>query len=233
MITVSKSLLSLSGVLLAGSLLTGCTSGTTYGTGVTHEQQTIEDLANLITFQKKRPNIDYRSRPDLIVPDDKVLVTPQDGSENLDDQEWPESPQERIARLRADAEAAETDPAARARYEENLRRFRSTKPGEGVERIEAPIGQGIPNVSCDPNGEFMRRCTPDEISKAVRAERREIKSVGKTGYQRRYLTEPPIEYRTPSDTAPIGDEGYTAAELKRINAEKRKRELEQSMRPNG
>lgn len=234
MMSRSKTLLSMAGILVAGTLLSGCVGGTTYGTGVTQEQQTIEDLANLVTFRKKRERINYKARPDLVVPEEKVLVAPVDETASLDDQEWPETPEERIARIREEAEAANSgDTAQQNRFARSDKRFRSVQPINQAQG-SAPIGEGIPDVTCDTTGNStMRRCTGDEISKAVRAARAEIRSVGKTGYQRRYLTEPPIEYRTPSNTAPVGDEGYTEAELARIEAEEKQRRLDESMRPNG
>lgn len=215
--TTGKPISALAGVLLASVVLSGCVGGTTYGTGVAQEKATVEDLANILSVRKKnKVRIDYDPRPDLVVPKEKQLVAPTE-SAAVNDQDWPESPEQRIAKLRKEADAAQETTASQNNFSRSQKLHRSIKPGEGVEIKEAPIGQGIPNISCDPNGEIMRACTPQEISNAVRAQRKEIASVGKTGYKRRYLTEPPIEYRTPSDGAPVGDEGYTAAELKRID----------------
>ena len=225
-----KTSLIVAGVLLSGSILSGCVGGTTYGTGVTQERQTIEDLSNILKFRKKTKQIDYAARPDLVVPEQKQLVEPQEANVATSNTDWPESPEQRIARIRAEAEEANATTASQNRFAKSQKTLRSVTPGS-AQRTEAPIGQGVPNVSCDPDGVGMRRCTGGEISRAVRAQRDEIASVGKTGYSRRYLTEPPIEYRTPADTAPIGDEGYSEAELKKIEAERKKREWEESTKP--
>lgn len=236
MMSRSRTLLSMAGILIAGSVLSGCVGGTTYGTGVSQEQQTIEDLANLITFRKKREQIEYKSRPDLVVPEEKVLVNPQDDvTTAAGDQNWPESPEARIARVRAEAEEAEKTIGGQNAFARKKKTVRSVAPGSSqygnqLER-QAPIGQGVPNVSCDPDGSIMRRCTVEEISNAVRSQRAEIRSVGKTGYKRRYLTEPPIEYRTPASTAPVGDQGYTEEELKRIEAAERQKRLIENSKP--
>ena len=230
MVSGTKRIMTLAGVLLAGSILSGCVGGTTYGTGVSQEKQTIEDLSNILTFRKKRNNIDYQSRPDLVVPDQKVLVEPQQEGASSSQADWPETPEERLAGIRQKADAASESTAAENNFARSQKSFRSvTSTNSGA--VNAPIGQGIPNVTCDPQGisADLRRCTGAEISNAVRAQRAEIRSVGKTGYSRRYLTEPPIEYRTPSNAAPIGDEGYSAAERKRMEAEKELREKEEEI----
>ena len=218
-----KSISVLAGVLLASATLSGCVGGTTYGTGVAQEEATIEDLANILSVsKKKKARIDYDPRPDLVVPKDKQLVEPTQAA--ADDQNWPESPEERLATIRREADEAQQNTADQNNFSRSKKLHRNVKPGEGVQISEAPIGQGIPNVSCDPHGEIMRACTPGEISRAVRSARQEIASVGKTGYQRRYLTEPPLEYRTPSENAVAGDEGYSAAELRQIDKQREERD---------
>lgn len=214
---------------LMGTALTvsGCVGGTTYGTGVSQERQTIEDLSNMLSFRKKRTVIDYSARPDLVVPKNKQLVEPVDEAVTTSNAEWPESPEQRIARIRAEAEEATTSDAKRVAFDAKKKRF-----GGKFEKMdaanEAPIGQGIPNKTCDPDGVVMRKCTSQEISKAVQAQRK-LASIG-DGKVRRYLTEPPIEYRTPADTAPIGDEGYTEAELAQIEREKALAKREEELR---
>lgn len=234
MIAVKFRILALGGLLISGGMLSGCVGGTTYGTGVSQEKQTVEDLANLLTFQKKRANIDYQARPDLIVPEEKVLVEPRDGEEVASQTDWPESPEQRIARIRAEADEAQKTTAGQIAFARSQKIYRSTQPGS-QELPTAPIGQGVPNVTCDPSpGGVMRQCTGAEISNAVRAQRAEIQSVGKTGYKRRYLTEPPLEYRSPSENAVEGDLGYTEAELRKIEAEKKEQRRRESMvGPNG
>jgi len=228
MMSGTKRVVAFSGVLLAGSILSGCMgSGTTYGTGVSQEQQTLEDLSNILTLRKKKTNINYQSRPDLIVPDQKVLVEPQEEGTSTSQTDWPVSPEQRLARIRDEADAAQESTAAANNFARSQKNFRNVQT-ESTGAVFAAYGEGVPNVTCDPTEEtaYMRKCTGAEISKAVRAERAEIRTVGKTSYSRRYLTEPPIEYRTPSNSAPIGDEGYSLAELSRIAKEKKERAKE-------
>jgi len=224
-VTTTKSISALAGLLLASATLSGCVGGTTYGTGVAQEKATVEDLANILALRKKpKTRIDYEPRPDLVIPEDKQLVEPTQAAVG-DEQSWPETPEERIARVKEEAESVRGNIIEEQRFARSQKRFQSVDPNA------EPGAQGVPNKTCDPSGVSMRRCTPSEISKAVRAERKEIAAVGKTGHQRRYLSEPPIEYRTYSNDAPIGDQGYTEAELARAEAERKRRELEVATKP--
>ncbi|MCB1422700.1 MAG: hypothetical protein KDJ69_09580 [Nitratireductor sp.] len=220
-----KPILALAGGLLASAVLSGCVGGTTYGTGVAQEEATVEDLANILAIRKKpKKTIDYDPRPDLVIPEDKQLIEPAQNT-GVDDQSWPESPEKRVARVRDEADAVRGDVVEELRFARRQKSFQSVDPNA------APRGEGIPNQTCDPSGISMRKCTPAEISNAVRAQRKEIASVGKTGHQRRYLTEPPIEYRTYSQDAPIGDQGYTEEELARIEAERKRKQFQAATKP--
>ena len=233
--TTTKPILALVSGLLASAVLSGCVGGTTYGTGVAQEEATVEDLANILAIRKKqKKQIEYDPRPDLVIPEDKQLVEP---SQNADtgDQAWPETPEERIAQVRQEATEAQTNTVDQLKFGRTKKRFQAEFDEDDLARgnwqAEAPPGHGIPNVSCDPDGIVMRQCNAVEISRAVRLARNEIASVGKTGYQRRYLTEPPIEYRTYSQDAPIGDQGYTEEELARIEAERKRKQFQAATKP--
>lgn len=212
----------ISSVMVVVALLSGCTGGgTTYGTGVGQEKQTLNDLTEMLTFKKKRTIIDYSARPDLIVPDQKQLVSPVDELANANNADsnalWPESPEQRIARIRATAEEAQATNKSRIEFARARRNIASNKR-KLYARNEAPLGQGVPNFSCDPDGLVMRKCTDAETSKAFKAKIKQ-KKVGFIT-QRRYLTEPPNEYLKPADSAVIGDEGFSEKELAAIEKQK-------------
>lgn len=214
-------------LIMAGStLLTGCVGGTTYGTGVAQEQQTVEDLANILKFRKTRKVIDYKARPDLVVPEDKILVEPEQVASTSTDSDWPETPEQRIVRVRAEADEAQKTIGGQNRFARSKKLYKSEKQSKYLQ--EAPIGEGVPNYTCDPDGIVMRACTKDEISRAVRAQRKLTANYGKSGTGRRYLTEPPVEYRTPAATAVAGDEGYSEAELKRMEAARKLKEWQET-----
>lgn len=211
-------------LVIAGSLLSGCVGGTTYGTGVSQEAQTIQDLSNILAMKKKKNTIQYDSRPDIVIPEQKVLVEPKSDEVAAIAPDWPESPEQRIARIRAEAEESEGSLIKQVQFANQDKDFRSVQPQGRLKA--APIGQGVPNVSCDPDGVIMRRCTAKEISDAVRAVRKQEATSGNSGLQRKYLTEPPIEYRTPATTAVAGDAGYTEEELAEIARLKKERQTD-------
>lgn len=211
--------------MLAGLLLSGCTGGgTTYGTGVGQEKQTLTDLTEMLTFKKKRTIIDYSARPDLIVPDQKQLVNPIDQISTANNEQWPESPEQRIARIRAAADEAQATNRSRVEFSKSRKKVASNVRKLDTNN-EAPNGQGVPNISCDPDGLVMRQCTDAEMSKAFKDKIKQ-KKAGFTK-QRRYLTEPPNDYLKPSDTAVIGDEGFTEKELAKIEELKKLKREEQ------
>lgn len=209
-------------ILATGSLLAGCVGGTTYGTGVSQEVQTVRDLTNILSLKKNKNTIDYASRSDIVVPEQKVLVEPKEEAAEVSP-DWPESPEQRIARIRAEAEEANGGSLGQQTAFANQDKDLPTAPRKKILK-SAPLGQGVPNISCDPDGIIMRRCSDSEIRNAVLQARKQASGYGATGVQRRYLTEPPVEYRTPASTAVIGDAGYTEAELADIARQKKERE---------
>ncbi|GIL03148.1 MAG: hypothetical protein BroJett030_30470 [Alphaproteobacteria bacterium] len=193
--------------------LGGC--GTTYGTGVSQEEQTVKDMYNLFALSPPRKNIDYSPRPDLIVPENTAaLPEPLDESVTTSNPEWPESPEERIARVRA--EAGEIDPRTGDYAPQELRR---RKEGIAIETSNHK-GDFRPGKT-DRDGNPILYMGDDEARKKVQ------QAKAGTTYNcasRRYLTEPPPEYCSGADTAPQGAEAFTEAELAAREDEKKKRE---------
>lgn len=105
------------GVLVAGlaglGILAGC-SGNTYGTGVTSEQQLLNDVSGLFTLGapgRKSTRIDYTSRPKLVkAPADGSLPAPAE-KDDSQDAYFPQDPEaDRQARLK-EIDAANSDPS--------------------------------------------------------------------------------------------------------------------------
>lgn len=213
--------------MVAGIALSGCTGGTTYGTGVGQEKQTLNDITEMLTLKKKRKIIDYSARPDLIIPNQKFLVAPVDEVTTASNSEWPESPEQRIVRIRAAAEEAQATNKSRVEFDTSRKNSNLNKRNKYAS-IAAPIGEGVPNISCDPDGLIMRQCTSAEISKAVQTARKNKKDGFLT--KRRYLTEPPSAYLKPAGTAVIGDEGFTERELAAIEKQKKLAAIEEERR---
>lgn len=179
------------GVVAASALsLGGCTSSPTYGTGKTSNQQLVEDLSGILSLgPKEQPKIDYKPRPELVKPETTaVLPPPQDNVTTASSAAWPESPEQRLARIRADATANQDNAFFR--------------PQVQVDRVEgSPSARPLEGPDADP---LARKPNPAQ----QRAEfKRALAENNGAVAQRRYLSDPPLVYREPAATAPVNDIG--------------------------
>jgi len=164
--------------------LSGCQSGMTYGTGKSPGMQTVQDITGIATLSSaaKEP-IDYKPRPKIVAPPNVAdLPPPADGSAASLASNWPVDPDTQRAKVLADAAAREA----------------SGKP--------VPFFR-VPN---SPNTQTARDenvpLTAEEIAAARKAfaDARGAVAVDENGNPvRRYLTDPPSEYRIPDPTAPV------------------------------
>jgi hypothetical protein len=157
--------------------LSGCVSPT-YGTGKTSGSQLLEDVSNMANVVPKgqKEKISYAPRPELVRPAaGAALPPPQENAKAAAAGNWPESPEERRARLKAEATAAQDDPLY------------------------------VPKIKNDGFGVQEGPLTPEEQQARFRAARK-ANTAGSPN-SRSFLSEPPLEYRQPSDTAPVGDVG--------------------------
>jgi hypothetical protein len=203
--------------------LSACVRGTTYGTGVTQEAQTFDDLYNMFTLKQQRKDIDYSERPDLVVPQDKTaLPAPVETEASTSNPAWPESPEERIARVRE--QAGEADPrSGDYSVQEQLRK----KEGIEVETYN-PKGEFVAGKTDRDGNPLLYNSSSKEARKKV-LEAKTSQSIS-TGASRKYLTEPPVKYRVPADTAPSGEEALTEEELlkRKLAEEERTKSYEEA-----
>ncbi len=186
----------LAGAVVAASAmaLSGCVGmAPTYGTGKAAETKLMEDVSGMFSLStnKKREQIDYKPRPELVKPaDDKVLPAPQDDIKTASaGGAWPESPEARLARVRADATAKRDDlgfePEVDLPIEKNRRMVRATRGDD--------VNLDGTSVSVEKQRkEFNERLAMSQQGSAT---------------DRRYLSEPPVEYRQPAATAATDDVG--------------------------
>ena len=169
----------------------------TYGTDKTANMQLLEDVTGMMSVgDKKRDAINYAPRPELVKPGEgqqMALVAPQDNIVATSRTAWPESPEARLARIKADATANQDNPAYRAPVivdtmdpKPDLRDRRQT----GREPIGGPGYDGV--VTPDQRAEIQRRLADSKQGSAT---------------SRKYLSEPPVVYRAPEETAAVGDLG--------------------------
>lgn len=183
-------------VAAAAIALSGCVGSPTYGTDKPADQQLLEDLTGVLSLAPKdKENIEYKPRPELVKPaSTAALPAPQDGIVTASNPAWPESPEQRRARIRSEAtinsEAYNFDPEVTddvAAVNSGRMPLRHTK-GDPVDI------NGNPLVDINRGGrdEFNRRL----------AERNQGNPTN-----RKYLSEPPLDYRVPAASAPTDDIG--------------------------
>ncbi len=174
--------------------MAGCTGSPTYGTGKTANMQLLEDVTGMMSVgDKKRDPINYAPRPELVKPGENqqmALVAPQDNIVATSATEWPESPEARLARIKADATANQDNPSYRAPVimDTANQKREVTLPKES---IRGP-GYDADEMSANEREMFRKRLAEAKQGSAT---------------TRKYLSEPPVAYRAPEATAATGDIG--------------------------
>jgi len=173
----------------------GCTGAPTYGTGTPSDKQLLDDVTGMITLApKEKPHVDHGPRPELVRPaksEVAVLPPPQDDLATSSNPKWPESPEARRQRLRAEASANQDDPG----YDPQIAAASSSTSGPNLIRTRGTgvsLTGGGPDSSIDKSAEFKRRMA--------------INKQGSTT-DRRFLSEPPLTYRQPAATAAADELG--------------------------
>ena len=192
--------------------LAGCSySGTTYGTGTTHEAQTLKSLGNLMALSKDdQKNIDYTARPDLVMPaDPNLLPVPAADTAAVEEGNWPVSPEQRIQAARAAAPEANWrsgDLPVEYLTSEKQGIRNSASAFNNPSRRGARAGGGEQLIE-----EIRKEANGQGTSELVRQRREQL--AYSTGVKRKFLTEPPVEYRTPSANAEAGELGITKEQI--------------------
>lgn len=184
-------------LMASGLALAGCVGSPTYGTDKPADEQLLGDLSNAISLRPtKRDAIDYKPRATLVKPKagaKEALPAPQDSITQTANGQWPESPEQRRARLRAEAAANENNP----NYEPGIIADDVQTDPVAVRKAMAESGSSHPPAP-DSGQAVARRA---EVAKRV------AESQQSTPTTRRYLSDPPVAYRTAAGTAPQGELG--------------------------
>lgn len=185
-------------MLAVGLLSSGCMSSPTYGTGVSANEQLLTDVSSIVSVapQRKDP-IDYKPRPELVKPapgQATDLPAPQEQVAKAGNPDWPESPEQRRKRLRDEADANRDN----AFYKPSIVNDVSGS-GPDYTASQAGVTAKARDSGVMPAGQaaVQRR----EVQKKL-AESRQGSST-----TRRYLSEPPLDYRQPAGTAAADDLG--------------------------
>jgi hypothetical protein len=188
-------------IMAAGLFLAGCGSMTTYGTGKTPGAQTLEDIGGIVSLGGKRHDavdIDYKQRPGVVEPPSTAILPPPKSKQEEEAQlamsgDWPKDPDE------ADKKMRESVQEAAASGED----LKFTVPGGN----KAPTSRAKQIPHSRQLYEEKREGSLDvEEQKKLFADLKRAKtgSVDENGNPvRKYLTEPPSDYRTPDPDAPL------------------------------
>ncbi|MBP0616705.1 hypothetical protein [Jiella mangrovi] len=191
-------------MLVLGCLSLGGCLGPTYGTGKSQGETLFDDINNFVAIggADEGKKIAYTPRPELVKPENTaVLPQPQVARNTTGDPNWPETPEERSARIQASA--YQGDGPLPAEF--------ATKRKEGVTQgyLNRTTGEGY---TFGKNSDEAGVLTPAEMtSRSEMIKERLAERNQGSPTQRRYLSEPPIKYREPAASAPIGDPGEDEA----------------------
>ncbi len=188
--------------------LAACSGGSTYGTGTSQEVQLLKDVGGILTLGKgkeKKERINYTARPKLVqAPNDGYLPAPVETASVTDDGSFPVDDEVRRARLRENG----YDPLAAASGA-------ATGDGADDRTFLAPDDPNAPKIVRDRertnsiavNHTNIEDPGLSEKQRAAFLERQKRLSSATGTAPRKYLTDPPVEYRTPAETAEIGNPG--------------------------
>ena len=190
----------------AGVSLSGCVSSPTYGPGKTANAQLLDDVSHLASFGQgsNKPHINYKPRPDLVRPgpgDKGQLPPPQTSLASSSDPNWPESPEERRKRLRDEITANRDKPGFVSPIEMD-------DAGSSNNRLLLPSGSSRAE-------DYAARNPVTDEKRLAELKARRLEETQGSPTQRKYLSEPPLSYRQPAATAPVGQLGEDEAKKER------------------
>jgi hypothetical protein len=172
--------------LAAAFALSACTTGNTYGTGTSPGLQTLKDISGIamITGEHQAP-IDYQPRPSLVAPPSTAdLPTPGNGDNTDNAANWPKDPDVASAKAKAAADAAAANGGGPNQYY--------------VASASAPSAATSNKSGAD--------LTPEQLAaarKAFAAAKSGVSLDANGNPIRKYLTDPPTDYRQPDPTQPL------------------------------
>lgn len=207
--------------------------GPTYGTDKTATEQLISDLGNVASI--KPPNADqtiaYTPRPEIVEPPNTTgLPLPEPSVAEVNDN-WVESPEQTRERLIAEADANRNSttyrsPLARPGTDSGDRPVLGRSPAQAdagpssIELMEQDAGRPrrarvaqaprLPEVNSprarDAGGSSIQVLRENNSGRDRFQENLKI-SRGAYTDRRRFLSDPPAEFRQPAETAAVGDVG--------------------------
>ncbi len=195
------------GVVTAGLALgLGACSQTTYGTGTPVGMQTMEDLAGIADLgSPKQDSIKYSARPGIVPPPSGAPLPAPGSDQQAVASNWPNDPDARAKQFKAQVAAREKFCAEV--NNKNLPEcrdpgFRLPPSAQASAASRAP-SQTLLNQNVKPGEAAHSTAAQDAQAKKLFADARGNVAVDENGKPiRRYLTDPPSDYRVPDPNAP-------------------------------
>lgn len=194
-------------LLLGAALaLSGCGSMTTYGTGTTAAQQTVDDLTGILALggsKKGEDPIDYEPRPPIVEPPTAALPAPGSGtSATALAGNWPIDPDEERERIDALVkEKQEAGQSLKFTVPESADKGNFNRNDPLARSTDDRQNQAQKLFQSKVNGSYNTEDTQKLVASAKNAK---IGSFDEDGNPvRRYLTEPPPPYRAPDPESPV------------------------------
>jgi hypothetical protein len=178
-------------LLLAGGLLFAASPA------FAQEGQLFKNLMEGVIGKRGGEDIEYRERPPLVVPPGSALPRPQEPA-SARTAAWPNDPD--VARRKVDANASIFD------LESDRRRKNPWLNQAELRQGPAPRATGRP-VIVEEHNNYNNQIEPIRRAKEEAA-RRVQEDIAQLNYgsepPRRLLTDPPVGYRRPAGSAPVG-----------------------------
>jgi len=195
--SVAARSLALAAVCSMPALVAGC-SGVTYGTGTRTEMQTIQDVTGLLSLSgPEQPEIEKTPRGGIVAPPTTANLPPPVDPTTTASVDWPNDPDEAARRRKAEEEAQPLQPHASAGAVRDPGFRLPKKFFENQKQQEEAW-----DYSRGPNPN-----TQEGFKKLAEMKSERGGSLDAEGNPvRRYLIEPPAEYRKPDPDAPVDPE---------------------------
>jgi hypothetical protein len=182
-------------LLMAGGLLVAASPA------FAQEGILFKNLMEGVIGGKANNDIEYRQRPPLVVPPASTLPRPQEPASSRT-AAWPNDPD--VARRRAERDQALVPATEREKYKDNQRPLLSQ---DELRKGRVAGRDGSRYLPTQQSKTFDENIGPIQVGRDLAARRNEDDLASLTygsEPERKYLYEPPVGYRMPAGTAPVG-----------------------------
>ncbi len=196
----------------------GACNQTTYGTGTTAGMQTIEDIAGIADMggQKKEP-IKYAPRPGIVQPPPGAPLPAPGSEQQAVASNWPTDPDVQQKRFKEEAAAREKFCAeANNKILPECRDPGFRLPPSEQDKVSRQPSPTLANMNTPASERAHSTAEQDARATKLFADARGQVAVDENGKPiRRYLTDPPSDYRVPDPNAPVEIDSKSDAKKKK------------------